>query len=74
MRRSTLILILIAAVDVFFIGLMLYLVNGIRSGNLHTAIEQGAAIDRVVTTLGGAAGVISVLGLLAFAALRFMKN
>jgi hypothetical protein len=74
MRRSTLVLMLVGAVDTFLLGLMVYLIHNIREGTMHTAIEQGEAVNRIALTLGGTAGALSVLGLLAFAALRFMKH
>lgn len=74
MRRSNLILILVGVVDALLLGFMAYLLVGIRDGTIHTAIEQTTAVDRITAVLGGAAGVLTAVGLIAFFVLRSQKN
>ena len=74
MRRSNLILILVGTVDALLLGFMIYLLVGIRDGTIHTAIEQSMAAERITTVLGGAAGVLTAVGLIAFFVLRSQKN
>jgi hypothetical protein len=74
MRRSNLILLLVAGVDLLLLGIMVFLLIGIRDGTIPTAIEQGIAAERITTILGGAAGVFTAVGLLAFLMQRVGKN
>jgi nitrate reductase gamma subunit len=74
MRRSNLILLLVLGVDLLLMGIMVFLLIGIRDGTIATAIEQDLAANRITTVLGGAAGVFTAVGLLAFLAQRFNKN
>jgi hypothetical protein len=74
MRRSTLTLLLVAVVDALLLGLAAYLIIGIQNGTLHTAIEGQKAIERVATILGGAAGVFTVVAILAFFFMRYHKD
>lgn len=74
MRRSSLILLLILAVDLLLIGIMALLLIGIRDGSITTAIEQAEAARRITTILGGAAGVFTAVGLVAFLVQRLNKD
>jgi hypothetical protein len=74
MRRSNLILLLVGTVDAILIGIAGYLIIGIRDGSIHTGIESSAAVERIVRTMGGAVGVFTALGLLAFLVMRSQKN
>lgn len=71
MHRSTLILLLVIAVDVLLLAIMAFLLIGIRDGTISTAIEQRLAAERITTTLGGAAGVFTAVGLIAYLIERF---
>jgi hypothetical protein len=74
MRRSNLILLLVLCVDLLLAGIMIFLLIGIRDGTIATAIEQDLAASRITTVLGGAAGVFTAVGLLAFLIQRVKKD
>jgi hypothetical protein len=74
MRRSSLTLLLVALVDALLLGLAAYLIIGIRNGDIHTAVEGTKAVERVATILGGAAGVFTLVALLAFVVMRAAKD
>jgi hypothetical protein len=74
MRRSNLTLFLVAFVDAMLLGLAAYLIIGIRSGDIHTAVEANMAVERVAMILGGTAGAFTVAALLAFFFLRYHKD
>ncbi len=74
MRRSNLILLLVLGVDMLLAGIMIFLLVGIRDGTISTAIEQEIAANRITTVLGGAAGVFTAVGLLAFLVQRITKD
>jgi nitrate reductase gamma subunit len=74
MRRSNLIVLLVALVDVLLLGLAAYLVIGIQNGDIQTAIEGEKAIERVATVLGGAAGVFTLIAMLGFILFRSQKD
>lgn len=65
MRRSSLILLLVLLIDLLLLAIAGAMIWAIQNDMISTAIAEDQAIQRIVTILGIAAGVFTVIGLLS---------